>query len=403
MLPKTASSKVSKWGVRLAGTAAALAAIIIVAMGVTTRRMADARLSEWTENKAVPVVAVVAPDTKGRRTYIDLPGRLEAFAQAQIYARVSGYIKEWKADIGIPVKTGQVLAEIDAPDLDQQIMQAQADLLSAQANAKLSKATLERGQSLITTEAISKSALDTRLADFGSKQGLVSSAQANLDRLRVLEKYKTIVSPFDGLVTARATDVGALINAGNGGGAALFVVSDVSKLRAYVNVPQNSVPQIKVGTKAQLTVPEYRGRTFQATVEASAQAVDQVSGTTRMLLVVDNTSRDLMTGAFSTVRLQLASPDAAISIPSSALIFDKDGLRVATVAADGRVVLKTVTVARDLGRQIELSSGITADDRVIASPPDGISTGDAVRIAGQTSSPIGGPPTTLANPAKPKG
>ncbi|HEX3442510.1 MAG TPA: efflux RND transporter periplasmic adaptor subunit [Pseudolabrys sp.] len=403
MLPETASFKVSRGVLRLAGTAAGLAAIIVVAMGVTTRRMADARLSELTENQAVPVVAVVAPDTKGRRTYIELPGRLEAFAQAQIYARVSGYIKEWKADIGTPVKAGQVLAEIDAPDLDQQIMQAEADLLSAQANAKLSKATLERGQSLITSEAISKSALDTRSADFGSKQGLVSSAQANLDRLRVLEKYKKIVSPFDGLVTARATDVGALINAGNGGGAALFVVSDVGKLRAYVNVPQNSVPQIKVGTKAQLTVPEYAGRTFQATVEASAQAVDQVSGTTRMLLIVDNTSGELMTGAFSTVRLQLALPDAAISIPSSALVFNKDGLRVATVATDGRVMLKTVTVARDLGRQIELSSGITADDRVIANPPDGIASGDAVRIAGQTSSPIDGTPTTLADPAKPKG
>ena len=173
MLPETASFKVSKGVLRLAGAAAGLAAIIVVAMGVTTRRMADARLSEWTENQTVPVVAVVAPETKGRRTYIELPGRLEAFAQAQIYARVSGYIKEWKADIGTPVKAGQVLAEIDAPDLDQQIMQAHADLLSAQANAKLSKATLERGQSLITSEAISKSALDTRLADFGSKQGLL--------------------------------------------------------------------------------------------------------------------------------------------------------------------------------------------------------------------------------------
>jgi RND family efflux transporter MFP subunit len=203
-------------------------------------------------------------------------------------------------------------------------------------------------------------------------------------------------------VTARATDVGALINAGNGGGAALFVVSDVSKLRDYVNVPQNFVPQIKVGTKAQLTVPEYPGRTFEATVQASAQAVDQASGTTRMLLVVDNSSGELMTGAFSTVRLQLAAPDTAVSVPSSALIFDKDGLRVATVGTDGRVMLKTVTVARDLGRDIELSSGITADDRVIASPPDGISSGDPVRIAGATG-PIDPPGTASAEPARPKG
>src|SRR5580704_8675148 len=256
----------------LAGTVAA----IIVVMGLTTRRVADAKLREWTEQEALPVVAVAVPDTRGESSNFDLPGRLEAYNQAQIYARVSGYLKSWKADIGTPVKAGDLLAEIDAPDLDQQIMQAEANLSSAQANATLADATLQRGQQLIGSGAVSKQDLDQRAADAANRQGLVRSAQANLDRLRVLEKYKRITAPFDGLVTARNTDLGALINAG-AGGAPLFVVSQTNKLRVYVNVPQNYVPNVRIGTKARISVPEYPGRQFPATVEASAQAVDVAS------------------------------------------------------------------------------------------------------------------------------
>ena len=354
---------------------------IVVVMGITTRRMADARLNEWTERVAVPTVAVAVPDDRGRRTTIDLPGRLEAYSQAQLYARVSGYLKEWKADIGTPVKAGQILAEIEAPDLDQQIMQAEAGLSSARANAELAAQTLQRGQSLVTSGAVSKQDLDRRAADSANQEGLVKSAQANLSRLRVLEKYKQIVAPFDGLVTVRTTDVGALISAGSGGGPALFVVSDTARLRAYVNVPQNYVPSVKVGTKAQIAVPEYPGKTFTATVEASAQAVDVASGTTRMLLVVDNAAGALMTGAFATVRLALPTPEAAIHVPASALIFDQSGMRVATVGPGDRVVLKPVTVARDLGKEVEIATGLTAEDRVIETPPDGIASGDQVRVA----------------------
>jgi RND family efflux transporter MFP subunit len=401
MSPEIEKPNLSRGKLRFAGATALVVLAAVVVTGITSRRSADAKLSEWTEKQAVPVVSVATPDTRGQHTAIELPGRLEAYTQAQIYARVSGYIRDWKADIGTPVKAGQVLADIDAPDLDQQIMQAQADLLSAQANETLSKATLDRGQYLITSESISKSDLDTRLADFGNKQGLVKSAQANLDRLRVLEKYKSIQAPFDGLVTARTTDIGSLINAGNGGGAPLFVVSEVKRLRVYVNVPQNYVPQIKVGTEANLSVPEYPGKKFKATIEASAQAVDVGSGTTRMQLVVDNSAGELMTGAFANVRLELTAPETTVNVPASALIFDKDGLRVATVGAGNRVVLKTVTIARDLGKQIELASGITADDRVIASPPDGISSGDLVRIAGATA-PLSGAPTASVDPVKTK-
>ena len=379
-------------------------AAVVVATGIMTRRMADARLSEWTENQAVPVVAVALPDTQGKSTTLDLPGRLEAFSQAQLYARVSGYLKSWDADIGTPVKAGQLLAEIDAPDLDQQILQAEADLASAQANATLADANLQRGQSLIKSGAVTKQDLDQRTADAASRQGLVNSAQANLDRLRVLEKYKRIVAPFDGLVTLRATDIGSLINAGASGGPALFVISDISKLRVYVSVPQNYVPGIKIGTQAKLSVPEYPGRTFAATVNASAQAVDVASGTTRMQLLVDNAAGELMTGAFADVQLELAHPEIAINVPASALIVGQDGMHVATLGADDRVVLKTVTIARDLGKVVEVGSGLTADDRVIENPPDGISSGDAVRLAVTPGSKLA-PETASAKraPTKPPG
>jgi RND family efflux transporter MFP subunit len=390
-----AQPAVSRRGLYIAGLSGAILIVVVVVAGITTRKIADAKLQEWTESQAVPVVAVAAPDTRGKATTFSLPGRLEAYTQAQMYARVTGYVKEWKADIGTPVKAGDLLAVIDAPDLDQQIMQAKANLASAQANSVLSDMTLTRGQSLIKTYAISQQDLDQRAADASNKKGLVDAAQANLDRLRVLEQYKRIVAPFDGLVTARTTDVGALINVGSGGGPPLFVVSETSKLRVYVNVPQSYVPSIPVGTTAQIAVPEYPGRTFPATVTASAQAVDIASGTTRMQLVVDNSRSELMTGDFTTVTFDLAHPDIAINVPASALIFNQSGLHVATVGRDGRISLKLVTISRDLGNEVELASGITADDRVVINPPDGIASGDKVRIAGAPGVP-GEPETAEA-------
>ncbi len=384
----------SRRGLYIAGISAAIIGVVIVVVGITTRKIADAKLQEWTETQAVPVVAVTLPDTRGKTTTFSLPGRLEAYTQAQIYARVTGYVKEWKVDIGTPVKVGELLAELDAPDLDQQIMQAEANLASANANSVLADMTLTRGQSLIKTYAISQQDLDQRAADASNKQGLVRAAQANLDRLRVLEQYKRLTAPFDGLVTARTTDIGALINAG-GGGPPLFVVSETSKLRVYVNVPQSYVPNIPVGTKAQISVPEYPGRTFPATVEASAQAVDIASGTTRMQLVVDNSHAQLMTGDFTNVTFDLPHPEIAINVPASALIFNQSGLHVATVGSDNRIILKQVTITRDLGNEVEIGSGITADDRVVANPPDGIATGDKVRVAGAPGTP-GEPETAEA-------
>jgi len=382
MPPDPSPRPLSRRGLYFAGVSLATIAVVIVVAGITTRKVADAKLQEWTEKQAVPVVAVAPPDARGKTTAFSLPGRLEAYTQAQMYARVSGYVKDWQADIGTPVKTGQLLAELDAPDLDQEIFQAQANLASAQANSILADATLKRGQSLITSYAISQQDLDQRSADSSNKQGLVRAAQANLDRLRVLEQYKRVVAPFDGLVTARTTDIGALVNAGAGGGPPLFVVSETTKLRVYVNVPQSYVPSIPVGTKAQISVPEYPGRTFPATVEKSAQAVDIASGTTRMQLVVDNSRGELMTGDFTNVSFDLPHPEIVMNVPASALIFNKSGLQVATVGGDNRITLRQVTISRDLGNEVELGSGIAADDRVVVNPPDGIATGDKVRIAG---------------------
>jgi multidrug efflux pump subunit AcrA (membrane-fusion protein) len=378
-----AEAPLSRRRLRLAGLVMVVIAAIVVGMGITTRRMADARLNEWTERVAIPTVAVAVPDDRGRRTTIDLPGRLEAYSQAQLYARVSGYLKEWKADIGTPVKAGQLLAEIEAPDLDQQIMQAEAGLSSAQANAELASQTLQRGQSLVTSGAVSKQDLDRRSADSANQQGLVKSAQANLSRLRVLERYKQIVAPFDGLVTVRTTDVGALITAGSGGG----------RPCSSCRIPRGCAPTStcrRTTCRASRSAPRRRSRCRNIPARPSRRrsrlrrrrSISQ-SGTTRMLLVVDNRDGALMTGAFATVRLELPNPEAAIHVPASALIFDQGGLRVATVGPDDRVVLKPVTIARDLGKEVQIATGLTAEDRVIETPPDGIASGDQVRIAGK--------------------
>ena len=364
----------------VAGACAAILLASVVGIGLASRRNAEARVSKWTESQSVLSVAVIKPDTQIQKETLNLPGRLEAYTQAQLFARVGGYLKSWNADIGTVVKAGDLIAEIDAPDLDQQIMQANANLAAAVANAELASATLQRGQKLLPTGSISMQVMDQRIADATNKQGLAKSAQAEVDRLRVLEKYKRIVAPFDGLVTSRTTDIGALINAGSGASGALFIVSNVSKLRLYVNVPQTYVPNIPVGTKANVFVPEQPGRTFTAVVEASARSIDPTSGTTRMQLVIDNAGGQLLTGSYATVQLEIANPEAMLTVPASALMFDQAGLRVATVGADDRVAFKPIKISRDLGKIIVIGQGLNADDKVIDSPPDGIAEGDVVRV-----------------------
>jgi RND family efflux transporter MFP subunit len=341
-------------------------------------------LVQWTEDQATPTVAVVAPNPKPGVSSLNLPGHLEARLRAPIYARVSGYVKSWRVDIGDVVKAGQTLAEIDAPDLDQQLLQARADLSSAEAGAKLSGVMLDRSKTLLTNNVASQQEVDQRAADLATKQAAVRSAQANVERLQVLAGYKVILAPFDGVVTERNTDVGALVAAGSSAGLAMFVISDVHKLRVSINVPQAYAPLISIGAKAAIIVPEYPSRSFPATVDASSRAVDPASGTTHMQLVVDNAKGELMPGGYATVHADLASQSGAFRIPASALIFDASGLRVATVNSKDQVAFRTVTIARDLGAEIEIGSGLNVDDRIVAAPPDGLVEGDAVRITGET-------------------
>ncbi|WP_213742648.1 efflux RND transporter periplasmic adaptor subunit [Bradyrhizobium sp. dw_411] len=386
---------VSRRKLGIFGVVAVIGALLLVVTGIRAREDSSVKLKEWTDNQAVPSVAVVLPDPKPLQATIDLPGRLEAYNRAPIFARVSGYLKYWNADIGARVKAGDVIAEIDAPDLDQQLLQARADLANQQASAKLSDVTLARRKTLIASNFVSMQEIDERTADLSNKNAAVKSNQANVERLEALASYKKITVPFDGIVTSRSTDVGALINAGQSSGPAMFIVSDIRKLRVYVNVPQSYVPSVPIGSKALISVPEYQTKTFAATVEASAQAVDVNSGTTQMQLALDNSSGELMPGGYANVRLSLQHSGVPFNIPSSALILDQNGLRVAVVGPDDRVVLKPVKIGRDLGRNIELASGLSADDRVITAPPDGVANGDQVRVV-NTVKPPGRPATVSA-------
>ena len=386
-MPTDQNSPVSRRRLGIAAVVAGVAAVLLVVTGIRAREDSSVKLRQWTDEQAVPTVAVALPDARALTATLDLPGRLEAYYRAPIFARVSGYLKGWSADIGAKVKAGQVIAEIEAPDLDQQLLQARADLASAEASAKLSEATLNRRKTLIASNFVSMQEIDERSADLSNKKAAVNSGQANVERLEALAGYKKITVPFDGVVTARDTDVGALINAGGGSGPAMFVISDIRKLRVYVNVPQNYVPAIRIGAKAVIAMPEYPNRTFDATVEASSQSVDVGSGTTRMQLALDNAKGELMPGGYASVRLSLQRDTVPLHIPASALIFNQNGLRVATVGADDKVKFKTVTIGRDLGKEIELASGLAADDRIIIAPPDGMADGDSVRIAGGGTKP----------------
>jgi RND family efflux transporter MFP subunit len=368
-----------------------LLTIAVVAYGLGSRAAQNSSLRDLTEEQSLPVVALVTPTQAEHHDGLDLPGRLEAYIRAPIYARVPGYLKSWKYDIGSKVKAGDVLAEIDTPDLDQQLMQARASLRVAEANAKLAQITAERWQSLANTDAVAKQDVDTRTFTWNANVAQVKAAQANVDQLVALEGFKRLIVPFDGIVTARETDIGALINVGStgggisvgsAGGTELFVVSETRKLRVYVSVPQNYVPSVPPGTKATITVPEHPNKTYSGTVEASSQAVIPTTGTTLMELIVDNSAGEMMPGDYASIHLQIPAAANVLSVPSSALIFNAKGLSVATVDAHNRVLIKPVSIERDLGAIVELATGVSPNDRVIQNPPDGIDNGAEVRLAG---------------------
>ncbi|MYM66116.1 efflux RND transporter periplasmic adaptor subunit [Pseudoduganella sp. FT55W] len=354
-------------------------AVALVAAGVMSRRSLAGQIKE----ASTPVIPVVSVLAAGQATgaSLELPARIEPWARAPIYARVSGYLKNWNVDIGAPVKSGQTLADIETPDLDQQLLQAKAELATARSNLTLASSTAKRWQGLLAADAVSHQEADEKAGDLAAKQSAVNAMQANVDRVQALQRYTRLVAPFDGVVTARNTDVGALINVGGAVGSELFVVSDISRLRVYVNVPQRQVAAIKVGDKAELSVPERPGKTFTATVQSLSQAINASSGAMLVQLTVQNDNRELLPGGYASIHFDSPLSSNALSIPPSALIFNKAGTQVATLGKDNRVVLKQITVSRDLGNVLEVSSGIDRNDQVIANPPDGVATGDVVRVA----------------------
>jgi RND family efflux transporter MFP subunit len=366
----------------VAGVVGLLVIAGIVVGGLTSRAAEARRLKSRTDAEAIPTVNVIQPLRDANGPTLQLPGRLEAFTRAPIFAQVSGYLKSWSVDIGTPVKAGQVLAEIETPELDQQLLQARADLQSAQANALVAGTTAKRWQALSGTDSVAQQDVDQRTADYAAKEGIVAAAKANVERLVATKAFARIVAPFDGAVTARDTDVGALVNAGSGAaGQELFAVSDVKQLRVYVQVPQNYAPAIHDGTTATLTVPEYPDQTFTARVIAAADSVNSSSGTTLVQLLVGNANGKLLPGGFASLKFSLPGSANAVRVPASALVFDSRGVVVATLGANGHVLFKQVKISRDLGDSVEIGSGLAATDRVIDTPPDGLADGDSVQIA----------------------
>ena len=368
---------------RLVGLIAAVAAVAIVGWGVFSRARAVGDMKTIAELRSVPVVHTLSPKASAGAEGLELPGQLQAYNEAPIYARVPGYLKSWNQDIGAKVKAGQVLAVIDAPELDQELAQAQANLATVQANLKLAKITAERFMDLAGDDAVSKQDADEKSGDLAAKTAAVKAAEANVQRLQALEGFKRIAAPFDGVVTERNANIGALVNAGAGSSSAsaLFKVSDVHLLRVYVQVPQSSSALVRKGMKASLALPQYPGRAFPATVESDAGAVSGQSGTLLVELEVANLDGALKPGDFVQVRFDLPAASGVVRVPASALIFRAEGLQIATVTPDGRAHLRTVSVARDLGAQVELNGGVGAGDRMIDTPPDSLEDGDLVRIA----------------------
>jgi RND family efflux transporter MFP subunit len=374
---------------KIAAAAAAGLAVVVVAAGIVTRVSADQKVATWTNTQAIPTVKVISlADPTGTQSLV-LPGDVQAFNTAPSYARVSGYLKRWYVDIGTQVKAGQTLADIDTPDLDQQLAQAKADLQTAIANQHLSDTTATRWAGLLSQDAVSQQDADTKNGDLAAKTALVASSRANVARLEALESFKRITAPFDGVVTTRSTDIGDLINVGGPSATPLFTVSDESKLRIYVMAPQNYSAAIQPGMSATFTVPEYPGRTFTAKLATNAQAITPQSGTLLVQLQIDNADRALKPGGYAQVHFTLPVNSGSIQVPATALMFRDSGMSVATVGPGNRVAMKPVTVVRDLGTTVEVAGGVGPGDRVIDSPPDSLRAGDLVRIAGASAPSTG--------------
>jgi RND family efflux transporter MFP subunit len=365
---------------RVAGVAIVVVLIGAAAWGLSSRSSAEADLKAQTAKQAITNVVLIKAKSGPKTEDVVLPGTVQAVLDAPIYARTSGYVKAWYTDIGAQVTKGQLLAEIDTPEVDEQLRQAQADLNTAEANGRLAESTAKRWEALVRTDSVSKQENDEKAADAAAKNAAVAAARANVARLQQLEGFKRVVAPFDGIVTARKTDIGALINAGSGIGPELFHVADTSKLRIYVQVPQAYVPMVKTGMTANLRFIEFPGRDFPATVSTTAEAMDPTARTLLVELQVDNAKHELLPGGYTEVHLAVAPPDSAVRLPVNTLLFRAEGLRVAKVDGNSRVNLAHVALGRDFGTEVEVLTGVAPDEQIVINPPDSLREGQEVRV-----------------------
>jgi RND family efflux transporter MFP subunit len=354
----------------------------VVAAGILPRMKAKADLRGETNDLAVPTVSVIQPKQGAPAEEVAIPGNVQPFIDSPIYARTNGYLKKWYMDIGTHVKTGQLLAEIDTPEVDQQLQGAKSDLATAEANEKLAETTSARYQDLKSTDSVSKQDVDNAEGDFAAKRATKESAAANLKRLEDTQAFQRIYAPFDGVITARNTDVGDLINSGNGGAAQeLFHIAQISKMRVFVNVPEQYSQAAKPGLNADLTLAEFPNRRFTGKLTRTSNSIDPGTRTLLVEVDVDNPTGELFPGAYAQVHLKLPNGSPVFILPVSALIFQTAGLQIATVDANNKAVIKAVTLGRDYGSEVEVVTGVAGDDKVITDPPDSIVDGELLRIA----------------------
>jgi RND family efflux transporter MFP subunit len=367
----------------LVGAAAIVIAGSVAASGIIGRADADRQLVQWTNQQAVPTVQLAQLDRGAAAQSLVLPGNIQPYSTAAIYARVPGYLKSWQQDIGAEVKAGQLLASIDTPDLDQQLVQARANLATAEANEQLASVTAERWKSLVGSHWVSQQAYDDKAGAAAATKAIADAARANVGQLEALESFKSIVAPFDGIVTQRNTDVGALVNVGSGGsaGQALFEVSDLHKIRIYVQVPQASSAGLTPGLKATFDMPQYPGQQFEATLVTTSHAMDPNSRSMLVELQADNADGKFAEGAYSRVHFQLPVDPNMVRVPATALMPVNQGVQVAVLGAGDKVVLTTIQLGRDFGDSVEVTAGLAPQDRVIDSPPETLQSGDAVQLA----------------------
>jgi RND family efflux transporter MFP subunit len=366
----------------------AIAVIVTAALlgsGIWSRVKARTTLNAETAQVAVPAVSVVSPKPTTPAEDIILPGNVQPFITSPIYSRTNGYLKKWYFDIGAHVKQGQLLAIIDTPEVDQQLQQSLSNLNTARANLTLSEITKNRYEGLLKKNAVSQQDADNAVGTYNANRAIVQANQANVKQLQAVQSFEKIYAPFDGVITARNTDIGDLINSGNSGTPKtdLFHIAQPGKLRVYVNVPEEYSQGIKVGMPADLTLAEFPGRKFQGKLVRTAEAINMTTRTLLIEIEVDNPTGTLLTGSYAEVHLKVPTPASTLLLPVNALLFRSEGLRAAVVK-NGKVVLAALTPGRDFGNTIEILSGLKADDQVVINPPDSLVSGQQVQIVQAT-------------------